>query len=622
MGLEVARSTMQGNAKASKRGTATGSTHAFINIPMTQAIKSLPSRISQPVIWQWPLFLLFFLFISPSTLVSFCMNITNENGITGIVHRIPLALFLSYIMACAAYFSGKPWVKTIIYVFSVALLATDTFLHNVFHIYIQPFMVMLIGETNHQEAGEFFGTFVLSRGGLLTLFTIAVSISLIIIAERFRSKVSQNILSHHALLTAVKTFTCIVVLWGGCQMQTYYKILSCDNIDDAPITGDIFPNDSFTRLVYSLSSVPLMHNQIDEAIGVTTHDTDSPTIVNHADSLDVVFVIGESYIKAHAGIYGYPLNTTPNMIKEQKEHRLFAFTNVVTPVNSTSTAMKNMLSVNDLLSKEDWSLRPLFPSLFKKANFKVFFWDNQLNDSTSFYAFTLNSFIFNETIKHACYDQTNKPLMGYDGELIDDFVKNKEHDGQNNLVIFHLWGQHIDANSRFPHTRQFERFTYKDVPNKAKYLDNAKKQDIANYDNATLYNDYVLGKIFDLYRDRNAVVVYLSDHGEEEYDYRDSKGRKTCSKQQIPEMLKYVHCVPFLIWCSDRYQATHPEVVKEIGEALHRPFMTDQVTQVLFHLAGIKSRYYKPNNDLLSPNFQARKRILLNGLCFDDYDIK
>lgn len=589
---------------------------------MTQTFKSLPCRISQPIIWQWPLFLLFFLFISPSTLVSFCMNITNENGITGIVHRIPLALFLSYIMACVAYFSGKLWVKTIIYAFSVALLATDTFLHNVFHIYIQPFMVMLIGETNHQEASEFFGTFVLSSGGMITLLVIVTSIVLIIMAERFRSKGSLYILSGHALLTAVKVFTCAVVLWGGYQMQTYYKILSSDNIDDAPITGDIFPNDSFTRLVYSLSSIPLMHNQVEKAIAATTHDTDKPASTNDADSLYVVFVIGESYIKAHASIYGYPLNTTPSMIKEQKQHRLFAFTNVVSPIGSTSIAMKNMLSVNDLLAKEDWSKYPLFPSLFKKAHFKVFFWDNQLNDSTSFYAFTLNSFIYDEAMKLACYDQTNKPLMGYDGTLIDDFVKNKQPDGKYNLVMFHLWGQHVDANSRFPHTRQFERFTYKDVPNKASYLDKAKKQDIANYDNATLYNDYVLGKIFNLYRDRNAVLVYLSDHGEEEYDYRDSKGRKKCSEQQTPQWLKYVNCIPFIIWCSDSYQAKHPNVVKQIINAVHRPFMSDQVAQVLFHIAGIRSRYYKPNNDLLSPSYRARKRILLNGLCFDDYDIK
>ena len=140
--------------------------------------------------------------------------------------------------------------------------------------------------------------------------------------------------------------------------------------------------------------------------------------------------------------------------------------------------------------------------------------------------------------------------------------------------------------------------------------------------NATLYNDYVIGKIFNLYRNKNAVVVYLSDHGEEEYDYRDSKGRKHCSKEQTPQWLKYVNCVPFVIWCSDSYQAKHPEVVKEISNALHRPFITDQVSQVLFHLAGMRSRYHKPANDILSPCYKARKRILLNGLCFDDYDIK
>lgn len=50
--------------------------------------------------------------------------------------------------------------------------------------------------------------------------------------------------------------------------------------------------------------------------------------------------------------------------------------------------------------------------------------------------------------------------------------------------------------------------------------------------------------------------------------------------------------------------------------------MTDQVAQVLLDLAGIKSRYYRPKNDLISPRFQAHKRTLLNNLCFDDYNTK
>lgn len=584
-------------------------------------LNSISSHIAQPIIKQWPLFLLFFLLITPSTIASFIANITSINGLNCFLYKIPLALFLSYLAAYVTYWSSKRWVKMLTYITCLGLFATDTFLHNVFHIYIQPFMVMLLGETNNQEAGDFLSTFVLSRGGVTTLLALAISVALIIVAERFRTKVSQRILDRRLLYAAIQAFACIVVTWGGCQIWTYYKIFSSNNIDDTPITSDIFPYDSFTRLVYSLSSVPIMHNQIELAINATTHDTDKPTIANNADSLNVIFVIGESYIKAHAAIYGYPLNTTPNMTKEQKQQRLFAFTNVVSPISSTSVAMKNMLSVNDLLAKEEWSDFPLFPSLFKKANFKVFFWDNQLNDSTSFYAFTLNSFIYDKSIKIACYDQTNKPLMGYDGALVDDFVKNKQADDKSNLVIFHLWGQHVDANSRFPHTKQFERFSYKDVPNKAKYLDKDKKQDIANYDNATLYNDYVIGKIFDMYRKKNAVVVYLSDHGEEEYDYRDSKGRKECSRQQIPNRLKYVHCVPFIIWCSDSYKAKHTEIIEQIRTSLHRPFMIDQVAQVLFHLAGIRSRYYKPTNDLISPYYRVRRRVLLNDLCFDDYNI-
>ncbi len=585
-------------------------------------LNSISSHIAQPIIKQWPLFLLFFFLITPSTFASFFANITSANGLNSLLYKIPLALFLAYIAACVTYWSGKRWVKTLFYIISLSLFATDMFLHNVFHIYIQPFMIMLLGETNNQEASDFFITFMLSRGGLTTLFATAVSIALVIMTERFRANFSLYILSKRVLCAAIQAFACIIVLWGGCQAWTYYKIFSSNNIDDTPITSDIFPYDSFTRLAYSLSSIPIMHNQIEQAIYATTHDADQPTIANDTDSLNVIFVIGESYIKAHAAIYGYPLNTTPNMSKEQKQHRLFAFTNVVSPISSTSIAMKNMLSVNDLLAKEEWSDFPLFPSLFKKAHFKVFFWDNQLNDSTSFYAFTLNSFIYDKSIKQACYDQTNKPIMGYDGALVDDFVKNKQADGKSNLVIFHLWGQHVDANSRFPHTRQFEHFTYKDIPDKAKYLNKDKKQDIANYDNATLYNDYVIGKIFDLYREKNAVVVYLSDHGEEEYDYRDSKGRKECSKQQIPNRLKYVHCVPFIIWCSDSYKAKHPETIEQIRTSLHRPFMTDQVAQVLFHLAGLRSRYYKPKNDLISPYYQARKRVLLNNQCFDDYNIK
>ena len=62
-----------------------------------------------------------------------------------------------------------------------------------------------------------------------------------------------------------------------------------------------------------------------------------------------------------------------------------------------------------------------------------------------------------------------------------------------------------------------------------------------------------MGHIIDLFRNKNAVMVYLSDHGEEIYDYRDSKGRKAADKANLKEWLNGLLEIPFLVWCSDIY---------------------------------------------------------------------
>ncbi len=145
----------------------------------------------------------------------------------------------------------------------------------------------------------------------------------------------------------------------------------------------------------------------------------------------------------------------------------------------------------------------------------------------------------------------------------------------------------------------------------------SKKQDIANYDNATYYNDYVINHIINLYRDKNTVVVYFSDHGEEIYDYRDSKGRVEAAPGQEKNWLKYQFEVPFVIWCSNKYKALHPDIVRRIKASLNRPFMTDNTCHLLFDLAGLKTIYYRAERDLISPKFKPSKRIVNNNTDFD-----
>lgn len=70
--------------------------------------------------------------------------------------------------------------------------------------------------------------------------------------------------------------------------------------------------------------------------------------------------------------------------------------------------------------------------------------------------------------------------------------------------------------------------------------------------------------------------------------------------------------VPFVIWCSDKYKESHPDIVAQLEKATSRPAMLDNVCQILFHLSGMKTPYYKPNRDLLSPQYHCPKRII-NG---------
>lgn len=52
-------------------------------------------------------------------------------------------------------------------------------------------------------------------------------------------------------------------------------------------------------------------------------------------SPETVLILGESYNKHHAALYGYPLPTTPRLSQEEAAGRLYPFTDVVSPANFT-----------------------------------------------------------------------------------------------------------------------------------------------------------------------------------------------------------------------------------------------------------------------------------------------
>jgi heptose-I-phosphate ethanolaminephosphotransferase len=259
---------------------------------------------------------------------------------------------------------------------------------------------------------------------------------------------------------------------------------------------------------------------------------------------------------------------------------------------------------------------PLFPVLFRNAGYKVFFITNQFVQALNTDIFNLSGGLFlnHDRLSKAQFDYRNTRTHRYDMGLLEDFDSLKQYEGNHNLFIFHLAGQHIDFYKRSPD--KYKIFTISDYQDRID-INESEKQLVADYDNATYYNDIVIDSIIKRFEDDNAVLIYMPDHGEECFDGLHRMGRLPTG-HYIPEVLRQEFCIPFWIWCSKSYIDTHSDIFKRIGESRTKPFMTDDLPHLLLYLAGISCNSYVETRNLLSPNFNIKRKRMINGKC--DYD--
>ena len=97
-----------------------------------------------------------------------------------------------------------------------------------------------------------------------------------------------------------------------------------------------------------------------------------------------------------------------------------------------------------------------------------------------------------------------------------------------------------------------------------------------HYDNATLYNDSVIYQIVKQFENTDAVVIYMSDHGEEVYDNIKRTGRYQGDDLSY-EIVENEFCVPFWIYVSQKYIEANKDIVEKIKESIDNPYMIDNI---------------------------------------------
>ncbi|MBO5864917.1 MAG: sulfatase-like hydrolase/transferase, partial [Bacteroidaceae bacterium] len=305
--------------------------------------------------------------------------------------------------------------KLLLYFLVVALFFVNAFIQMNFHLGITPTLFILLAETTASESSEFIQQYIFSDTMLPTLKILIISLVEIIVVEVLWSKIKKSrrvyewIKGVPSYLTKILSIGVLsFLLFGIFSTNIYYRVHKAKSPDF--VNGMLPPTDPLSSIYTSWVTLRMMSDNVADAIDINkmAYRTDG-TYTTLDDSLNIVVVIGESYIKWHSQLYGYELATAPNMYREQQEGRLFVFNDVISSSKSTSISMRDIFSCNNNSVKEQWYNYPAFSAIFKKAGYNVYFWDNQRDFAKmETYSFTLNSFLYNPELQDIFYTQTNE----------------------------------------------------------------------------------------------------------------------------------------------------------------------------------------------------------------------
>ena len=524
-------------------------------------------------------------------------------------------------------------LMAVFYVIVYVLYIADMFCFVKFGSTLNPSMLLLIGETTGNEASEFLQSYVtpdiiFSEVGAIALVPLLHAVvagcwkhcSHLCHWPHWANKTTKSLLG---TVVAIAVGVCLYLTYPNKQM--FLHTMSLETIGQVEHSLAYRPHTELyqppMRLAFSIRCNQLIGQQLGRlkaTIGKVEVDSCS------VKSPEIVLIIGESFNKRHAQLYGYEKANMPNQVRMEKEGRLTKFDDVVAPWNLTSFVFKLFMTTYCVGDKGEWCDYPLFCEIFRKAGYNVNFITNQFQTKAKqeVYDFSGGFFINDEELSSVQFDHRNNRLHVFDEGLLKDYdamadmQRSKEIDSTKQLHIFHLMGMHVTYRIRCPN--RMKKWGIGEYPNDTD-IPPKKRKILADYDNSVWYNDSIVNQIVERFKNDDAIIIYLPDHGEEVFGpgARHFFGRMhdaVINKRLADEEFR----IPMWIYTTPLYARNHPDVVAAIKAAAPKKYMTDALSHLLMGLAGIHTKYYKPQYDILSPQYdESRRRILKNNTDYD-----
>lgn len=562
---------------------------------------------SRHKLWQtFPILLLYILLLA----LPCCLKIGPQGGFHFAKSWLLTGLLGSILPATICWLLSYKykWCKILISTILWILFILDFFLFFHFETRITDRIIFLVMQTNSREANEFLSTYIFTGA------TVKALIIAIILAIAY--KIIRNFANHIQYGTKTQKYLTTGLIIGNIFSIATLILSAFTNIlvnagANNTIQGLYVACNEASSYSADVSRLEKAMKRCDSSVDASIYSSDSIP--------DIIFIIGESYNPNHSPLYGYRMMTTPGLVKERDLGNLSVYADVITPYSATGKMMEVYYSPADAYANsEKWDI-PLVPSLYKHAGYVVTIHDNQCTRIVGDSKWDVGNcqFLNSNVIENASMDYRNKDIMADDllfcQRELSVMQAIKAEQKKPMFSIIHLYGQHSPAVTHYP--ENCAHFTPDDYTWR-KNITAQQAEEIAAYDNATLYNDSVVCTVLHAVEHQDAIVVYVSDHGEEVHDYRNQYGRTLGPITR--GIAENIYRVPLMIYTTPKFREYHTNIMQQIKSSVSKKVFTGDVSQMLLYLGGLKTQWLDTSRVPMLPTYTSAARRILQGDL--DYD--
>ena len=309
-----------------------------------------------------------------------------------------------------------------------------------------------------------------------------------------------------------------------------------------------------------------------------------------------VLVIGESHNKRHMSLYGYPRDTTPTLVRRNRDENLIVFENAYSNHTHTTVSLSLSLTEANQYNGKSWTTTPSLITVARQAGIKTIWISNQqmlglTGNVVALFARESDK-VVSINKKLGRHKKPNKQ-----DEALIPYLRDALHEPSEKLIVVHLMGSHGGYCSRFPESWNFYAGDLKQSAfGKLSATNNSKR--VNCYDNSVRYNDYILDLIFNSLEESEipASALYFPDHSEGVFN-----GRAHNSAAFDLSMTE----IPLVITASHSWRKEFSGHWEQLANNRKKVFTNDLIFETVLGLMGLQSNNIDTINDLGHENFES-----------------